>query len=86
LADTVTDQAAESVGPARPNGFVFEDYTPEALLGTLRRALGLFQHQEAWRALQVAGMEADHSWDRSAGEYVKIYNWAVTKGDMNGRG
>jgi starch synthase len=86
LADTVTDQAAESVGPARPNGFVFEDYTPEALLSTLRRALGVFQHQEAWRALQVAGMEADHSWHRSAGEYVKIYNWAVTKGEMNGRG
>jgi starch synthase len=86
LADTVVDQAAPSVGSVRPNGFVFQDYTPEALLGTLRRALGLFQNREAWRVLQVAGMEADHSWDRSAGEYVKIYNWAVSKGEMNGRG
>jgi starch synthase len=86
LADTVIDQAAPSVGSVRPNGFVFQDYTPEALLGTLRRALGLFQNREAWRVLQVAGMEADHSWDRSAGEYVKIYNWAVSKGEMNGRG
>ena len=86
LADTVVDQATPAAGPVRPNGFVFEDYTPEALLSTLRRALGLFGNREAWRALQVAGMEADHSWDRSAEEYVKIYNWAVSKGEMNGRG
>ena len=62
------------------------EYTPEALLSVLRRALALFRNQRAWRELQLAGMEADHSWDRSAREYVKIYDWAVSKGEMNGRG
>ena len=51
LADTVTDQAAPSSGVVRPNGFVFDDHTPEALLSTLRRALALFQNRDGWRAL-----------------------------------
>jgi starch synthase len=86
LADTVVDLSAARPGAARPNGFVFEEHTPEALLSTLRRALTFYGDRSRWRALQAAGMEADHSWDRSAGEYVKIYNWAVSKGEMNGRG
>ena len=85
LADTVVDHAAPA-GPLRPNGFVFDDYTPDALLETLRRALAVFPDRGAWRALQAAGMAEDHSWDRSAGEYVKIYDWATTKGAMNGSG
>jgi starch synthase len=77
LADTVRDD-----GPGRrtSNGFVFEDYVPEALLGTLRRALDVFKDQRRWRALQLAGMSEDHSWDRSAREYVKIYERAIKKG------
>jgi starch synthase len=86
LADTVTDRDAPAGATVLPNGFVFEDHTPEALLQTLRRALTVFQNQQAWRALQVTGMEQDHSWDRSAREYVKMYSWAVSKGEMNGRG
>jgi starch synthase len=86
LADTVIDQADSSDDAARPNGFSFDEYTPEALLSVLRRALALFPNQGAWRGLQAAGMAADHSWDRSAREYVKIYDWAVSKGEMNGRG
>jgi starch synthase len=86
LADTVTDQAAPSRAKNGSNGFAFDEHTPEALLKTLQRALALFQNRDAWRELQVAGMEANHSWDRSAGEYVKIYNRAAPKGDMNGSG
>jgi starch synthase len=85
LADTVTDVDA-SGGNTRPNGFVFEDHTPDALLSVLRRALAYFENKSGWKALQEAGMSEDHSWDRSAGEYVKIYDWAASKGDMNGSG
>jgi starch synthase len=83
LADTVTDAEASK---GRPNGFVFEEYRPEALLATVRRALAMFPDRERWRALQTAGMTEDHSWDRSAGEYVKIYERAASKGDVNGSG
>jgi starch synthase len=67
LADTVTAET----------GFVFDDYTPAALLDTLRRALAAFGARPAWQALQAAGMSRDFSWDRSAKEYVKIYDRAV---------
>jgi len=71
LADTVIDY-----GPRRrsANGIVFRDYTPEALMQALRRAIELYRQPQIWRGLQVAGMKQDHSWDQSAREYVKIYD------------
>jgi starch synthase len=70
LADTVRDGET---------GFVFEEYSPEALVATVRRALAVFADQPRWRALQTAGMRQDHSWDRSAREYVKIYDRAARR-------
>jgi starch synthase len=52
---------------------VFREYTGEALLDALGRAVHLYQDRPRWRALQLAGMREDNSWDRSAQEYVKIY-------------
>ena len=49
----------------------------EALLEALRRALALYPDRKKWQRLQAAGMEQDHSWDRSAREYVKIYERAL---------
>ena len=74
LADTVTDYAP---GRKTSTGFVFSDYTPEALLEALRRALALYAQRRQWVALQRRGMKVDHSWDRSAREYVNIYERAA---------
>jgi starch synthase len=74
LADTVIDYAP---GRKSSNGFTFDEYTPVGLLGALRRALALYADPKKWRALQRAGMKQDHSWDRSAREYVKIYERAA---------
>ncbi len=78
LFDTVVDytpRPGPKKEPARQRGtgFVFSDYRPEALLESLTRALGVFRDRRAWLALQAAGMQQDFSWDRSAAEYVKIY-------------
>src|SRR5215831_2214035 len=70
LADTVRDYQP---GRANATGFSFRDYRPDALLGALTRALALFADRREWQTLQLAGMQEDFSWDRSAGEYVKIY-------------
>jgi starch synthase len=86
LADTVVDFAGHGGDGSGATGFVFEPYTPEALLRTLRRALAVFESQGQWRAIQRAGMAQDHSWDRSAREYVKIYRRVATKGEVNGLG
>jgi starch synthase len=63
----------------RQTGFVFVEYSPQALLEALQRALAAFRERPKWQALQLAGMRQDHSWDRSAREYVKIYERAIDR-------
>jgi starch synthase len=70
LADTVVDDAPRNT---RSTGFVMTAYSPAALLEALNRALAVFDDPPRWQALQMAGMQQDFSWDRSAREYVKIY-------------
>jgi starch synthase len=73
LADTVQNyDPATGTG----TGFVFREYSPKALLGTLQWALSVYPNQAAWQALQRAGMSRDFSWDASAQEYVKVYERA----------
>ena len=76
LDDTVRDYSPRS---PRSTGFVFHEYTGAALLEALRRALALYGDQRRWRTLQLAGMRQDYSWDRSAREYVKIYERAIAR-------
>jgi starch synthase len=75
LYDTVRNFDAST---GEGTGFTFDDYTPEALLGTLRWALGVFPQHDVWRRLQRTGMQQDHSWDSSARAYVKVYERART--------
>ena len=84
LADTVVDyrpatpkRGEGGPGARRATGFVLRDYTPAALLEALNRALTVFADPAGWRTLQTAGMQQDFSWDRSAQEYVKIYERAL---------
>jgi starch synthase len=76
LAETVTDCAP---GARQATGFVFTEYSSAAMLGALRRALAAYRDRRTWRMLQLAGMRQDHSWDRSAREYVKIYERALNR-------
>ena len=70
LRDTVRDVDPET---GQGTGFTFGEYTPEALLAALRRALALFGNQTLWRRIQRAGMRQDFSWDASARQYVEVY-------------
>jgi starch synthase len=74
LDDTVVNYNERS---GRGTGFKFSEYTPQALVRTVKRALKLFGSRKEWRALQVAGMRQDFSWDASAREYVKVYRKLV---------
>jgi starch synthase len=76
LADTVEDVDRH---PDSGTGFVFTAYDPGTLLETLQLALAAFRDRIRWRATQMRGMQRDHSWDRSAREYVKIYEYALTR-------
>jgi starch synthase len=71
LADTVVDYAEDR---SDSTGFVFAEHTPADLLTALKRALAVFSNRERWTTLQKTGMQQDYSWDRSAREYVRIYD------------
>ncbi len=73
LDDTVTDYNASGRG----TGFKFKDYTATALLGSMELARAVFGNPNIWKKLQVTGMRQDFSWDRSAREYVKLYEKAL---------
>jgi starch synthase len=60
-------------------GFTFDEYSPQALLSTLRWALQVYEDREAWQRIQVTGMQRDFSWDASAREYVKVYERAARR-------
>jgi starch synthase len=73
LVDTVTDVAQDA---KKGNGFVFSDYTPEALLDATRRALEFYRGRRGWKALQLRAMASDWSWKRSAAQYARWYERA----------
>ena len=68
----------DTVRPFNPkngqgSGFLFAPYDPRAFVDTLRDALAVYPNRKLWSRLQKNGMKVDFSWDRSAGEYVKMY-------------
>ncbi len=76
LADTVVDCHGKT---GRCTGFLFEEYSAEALVECLRRALEVYGKPKKWKLLMQAGMKQDFSWEQSAKEYVKVYRKALKK-------
>jgi starch synthase len=74
LADTVAE-----FDPARRTGtgFLFDPFTPDALLGAVRRAASTYRQPTVWKALVRNAMAEDFSWDASAREYVTLYRKAL---------
>ncbi len=58
------------------NGFKFTNGSGAAIAATLRQALRLYHNPLQWNGLMSEGMSDDHSWDRAAREYVKVYKRA----------
>lgn len=79
LADSIVDATAENLRYGRANGFVFDDYTPEALVGAVARATAAYRDPSVWRRLQQIGMHADFSWDQAAARYVELYKTTVER-------
>jgi starch synthase len=70
LDDTVDDYDERT---GKGTGFKFKGASGRDLLDAVRRALAVYREPDRWRALQLAGMARDYSWDASAREYVKVY-------------
>jgi starch synthase len=69
------DDTVENFDRARGtgNGFKFQAYSADALLGSIYEALYCYAEPEVWRRVQVNGMRADNSWQAAARKYVELY-------------
>jgi starch synthase len=75
LDDTVDDV---DVDPEHGTGFKFAEYSPDALLGAVRRALARYADPAGWQRIMREGMRRDHSWRRAALAYLDLYREAIT--------
>jgi starch synthase len=70
LDDTIDDVEA---APECGTGFKFHEYSAEALVASVRRALVHYADPVGWQRLMREGMRRDHSWQRAAGAYLQLY-------------
>ena len=76
LVDTVSHHTP---GSDSGTGFRFNDADSTALLWALDQALSSYVRKDEWQALQRRGMAMDFSWDRSAAQYVDLYQDAALR-------
>lgn len=74
LADSVEEfNPAEGKG----TGFLFSEYSPQALLRGVEKALELYGNKKAWKKVQINCLKKDFSWSTSARKYIEVYNEAI---------
>lgn len=56
------------------NGFSFKNYSSDELLMITRYALSIFKDKNRWNKIIKSAMESDSSWEKSAMEYMRVYN------------
>jgi starch synthase len=76
LEDTIIDYTRF---PKTGTGFKFYEYTKEAMLDAIDRALVLYKDKKAWADLVARCMKEDFSWGKSAREYVELYKKAIAR-------
>ncbi|MGD0336949.1 MAG: glycogen synthase GlgA [Candidatus Omnitrophota bacterium] len=69
LADTVDNS----------NGFVFEKYSKDELVKTVKKAVSAFKNEKKWTGLINKAMQCDFSWNESARKYMELYDKAKKK-------
>lgn len=74
LADSVDDFTPEK---EEGTGFVFEKYDPFSLTIAIIRASELYRQKKEWEKLIKRAMAKDFSWERSAQEYIKLFEMAL---------
>ncbi|MGH8543245.1 MAG: glycogen synthase [Gammaproteobacteria bacterium] len=68
LGDTIEDGAT---------GFLFDEYSPEALVRTTRRAIKHYADPHVWHRMMRAAMSQDFGGRRSGESYLKAYGQAL---------
>jgi starch synthase len=74
LDDSVTDLTDNN---ERADGIKFGEYSARALAKAIRKALVLYDNKELFAQYQQNAMRADFSWERTAGDYVRVFEKAL---------
>lgn len=73
LKDSIVDY-----GDPGGTGFTFKTYNAHDMLGAIKRGLDLYKNEAGeWDALVVHNLKQDFSWNRSADEYMELYEKIV---------
>ena len=80
LADTVKPFDAQHDSGT---GFVFDHFDAGGMRWAMEAALETFRDREAWKGLQLRGMQEDFSWQRQGRDYLLTY--AALCGGVNDR-
>lgn len=74
LADSVIDSNHAHIENRTANGFVMVEASADGLIACIRRAIEMYRHDKAtWLQIQQTGMSQNLSWDKSAQEYLSVY-------------
>jgi starch synthase len=84
LADSVIDATAENLSRKTATGFCFDPYDPASLASHVSRAVESYRDRPMWMQLIETGMRQDWSWNRSAADYVSVYENAMSKCEAAG--
>ncbi|MFH1639605.1 MAG: glycogen/starch synthase [Chloroflexota bacterium] len=74
LIDTVTELSPDL---SQGSGFVFRDYSSEALINVVRKSVDAFKNKTAWYQVMQRVMKQDFSWEASALKYEAAYHRAL---------
>ncbi len=66
------------------NGFKFKQYNAQEFVKALNQGIVAFNDAKKFKKLKLNAMKEDFSWDRSAGEYITLYNKLIKQNKKTG--
>lgn len=69
LTDTIQDNKTTK----KSTGFLFQPAESQAFAEALVRAISIYKNKSGWKEMQINAMKQDFSWQRSANEYLNLY-------------
>ena len=79
LVDTVPEFSPDL---SQGNGFVFHEYSPQALIPAVKKAVAAFKDQKAWTQAMKRVSQLDFSWQSSARRYETVYRQVLEKAQL----
>ncbi len=80
LADSVIDSSATHIKNKTANGFVMIEASADGLMACIKRAIDMYHNdKQTWLQIQKNGMALNLGWDKSAQEYLTLYQALYTK-------